>query len=155
MELTHISKDGNACMVDVNHKEDTFRIAKAHAKVKMSPSTIQLVIDGKTTKGEVLNIAKIAGIIAGKKTSELIPMCHNIFITSLDVEYSLNKSGFIEIFSTAKAYSKTGVEMEALTVASISALTIYDMLKAVDKNMEICEIYLLEKIGGKSGHYVR
>lgn len=153
MELSHVSKNG-ACMVDVSEKENTNRIAKAHALVTTNEATIKLLLDGKTPKGEVINTAKVAGIMGAKKTSDLIPMCHNLPLNDVDIEFKVLNSS-IEIISTAKNYGKTGVEMEALTAASVAALTIYDMLKAVDKSIEISEIYLLEKDGGKSGHYIR
>ncbi|NUU96111.1 molybdenum cofactor biosynthesis protein C [Marinitoga sp. 1135] len=143
-------------MVDVSQKKSTLRIAKAHAKITMKKETLEAIISGKITKGNVLTTAKVAGIMGAKKTSELIPMCHNIFISKIDVEFKIDKkNNSIEIFSLAKTESQTGIEMEALTAASISALTIYDMCKAMDKGMEISEVYLMEKSGGKSGHYIR
>ncbi|AEX85894.1 molybdenum cofactor biosynthesis protein MoaC [Marinitoga piezophila KA3] len=156
MNLSHIDENGNVQMVDVSQKKSTLRIAKAHAKITMKKETLEAIISGKITKGNVLTTAKVAGIMGAKKTSELIPMCHNIFISKIDVEFKIDKkNNSIEIFSLAKTESQTGIEMEALTAASISALTIYDMCKAMDKGMEISEVYLMEKSGGKSGHYIR
>ncbi|GAB6189471.1 cyclic pyranopterin monophosphate synthase MoaC [Marinitoga arctica] len=154
MNFTHIDEDGNVKMVDVSGKDVTLRIAKAHGKIKMKKETINAIIKGNLKKGNVLTTAKIAGIMGAKKTSDLIPMCHNIFISKIDIEFKINEDN-IEIFSYAKTSSQTGIEMEALTAVNITALTIYDMCKAVDKEMEITEIYLLEKSGGKSGHFIR
>ncbi|WGS64294.1 cyclic pyranopterin monophosphate synthase MoaC [Marinitoga aeolica] len=154
MEFTHLDKNGNVKMVDVSEKNITLRIAKAHGKIKMKKETLNAIVSGKVAKGNVLTTAKIAGIMGAKKTSELIPMCHNIFISKIDIEFKINE-GNIEIFSMAKTESKTGIEMEALTAVNIAALTIYDMCKAIDREMEITEIYLLEKSGGKSGHFKR
>jgi cyclic pyranopterin phosphate synthase len=154
MELTHLDENGNVKMVDVSKKDITLRIAKAHGKVKMKKETLDAIVSGKIAKGNVLTTAKIAGIMGAKKTSELIPMCHNIFISKIDIDFKINEDN-IEIFSLAKTESKTGIEMEALTAVSIAALTIYDMCKAIDREMEITEIYLLEKSGGKSGHFRR
>ncbi|SHH47400.1 cyclic pyranopterin monophosphate synthase MoaC [Thermosipho atlanticus] len=153
-ELTHLGKDGNVRMVDVSNKEPSLRIAKAYGKIFMKQETIKAIVNEEIKKGNVLTTAKIAGIMGAKKTSELIPMCHNIFISNIDIEFKINKDN-IEIFSTAKTFSQTGVEMEVLTAVSIAALTIYDMCKSIDKEMEIKEIYLLEKSGGKSGNFKR
>jgi len=153
MELSHVNENG-ACMVDVSIKQDTQREAVAHGLVTTNEETIKLLLDGKTPKGDVLNTARVAGIMAAKKTSDLIPMCHNLALTNVSVDFEVGKNT-IEIKSIAKTYGKTGVEMEALTAASVSALTIYDMLKAVDKTMVIGEIYLVSKDGGKSGHFER
>ena len=153
MELTHVDENG-VKMVDVTQKDVTNRVAKAHALVKMDKNTIALLVDKKTPKGDVLNTARIAGIMAAKKTDELIPMCHKIPLNSVKVEFDI-KEDSVEIFTEASASWKTGVEMEALTAANIAALTIYDMLKAVDKRIEIDRVYLLSKDGGKSGHFER
>lgn len=153
MELSHVSEKG-AIMVDVSEKATTDRIAVAHGRVEIKEEVISLLLDGKTPKGDVLNTAKVAGIMAAKKTAEIIPMCHNIPLNKVDVDFEVGKD-YIEIKGIAKTSGKTGVEMEALTAVSVSALTIYDMLKAVDKGMTIGEIYLVEKDGGKSGHYQR
>lgn len=154
MEFSHLGKDGNVRMVDVSEKNSTLRIAKAYGKINMKKQTIEAIINEKIKKGNVLTTAKIAGIMGSKKTSELIPMCHNIFISNIDIEFKVNEDN-IEIISTVKTHSQTGVEMEALTAVSIAALTIYDMCKSVDKEMEITEVYLLEKSGGKSGKFIR
>jgi cyclic pyranopterin phosphate synthase len=154
MKFTHLDEKGNVKMVDVSEKDITLRVAKAYGKIKMKKETINAIINGEIAKGNVLTTAKIAGIMGAKKTSELIPMCHNIFISKIDIEFKINEDN-IEIFSMAKTESKTGIEMEALTAVSISALTIYDMCKAIDKEMEISDICLLEKSGGKSGHFKR
>ena len=153
MELSHVDKNG-VKMVDVGEKECTFRVATAHALVKMNKETVQALVNEKTPKGDVLNTARIAGIQAAKKTSELIPMCHTLPLNSVTVDFEV-KEDEIEIFTKASANWKTGVEMEALTAASFAALTIYDMLKAVDKRMSIEQVYLLTKDGGKSGHFER
>ncbi|MBM7558366.1 cyclic pyranopterin monophosphate synthase MoaC [Marinitoga litoralis] len=154
MKFTHLDEKGNVKMVDVSEKDITLRIAKAYGKIKMKKETINSIINGEIAKGNVLTTAKIAGIMGAKKTSELIPMCHNIFISKIDIEFKINEDN-IEIFSMAKTESKTGIEMEALTAVSLSALTIYDMCKSIDKEMEISDICLLEKSGGKSGHFKR
>lgn len=153
MDFTHIDEKGNVQMVDVSNKDITLRTARAHGKIVMKKETLNAIISGNIAKGNVLTTAKIAGIMGAKKTSELIPMCHNIFISKIDIEFKINEDN-IEIFSFAKTSSQTGIEMEALTAVNIAALTIYDMCKAVDKEMEITEIYLIEKTGGKSGHFL-
>lgn len=153
MELSHVDENG-VKMVDVGSKEYTDRVAKAHAKVLMDKETIKLLVDKKTPKGDVLNTARIAGITASKRTDEIIPMCHAIPLNQVSVDFDVQED-YIEIFSTASATWKTGVEMEALTAVSVAALTIYDMLKAVDKRISIEEVYLLSKDGGKSGHFER
>ena len=143
-------------MVDVGAKPDTERLAVAAGKVTMQPETLRLVRDGALKKGDVLTIARIAGIMAAKRTSELIPLCHPIPLTHLDVVLTLNEAeSAVEITATARTIGKTGVEMEALTAVSTAALTIYDMAKAVDRAMVIGEIRLLEKHGGQHGDYVR
>lgn len=154
MELSHIDKDGKAKMVDVAEKSDTLRTAKAKAVVLMKKDTLEILMSGNAKKGDVLSVAKIAGIMAAKKTAEFIPLCHNIFLTNVDINFSIAENG-VEIVSYASAYSKTGVEMEALTAASVAALTVYDMLKAVDKEIVITDVMLLYKDGGKSGKFVR
>ena len=153
-ELTHIDKDGSANMVDVSGKIDNLRTAEAYGEVEVSEQLFNLIKENKLVKGDVLTVAKIAGIQGAKKTSELIPLCHNIFITKIDVDLSLNeKTHCVEIIAKAKTVSKTGIEMEALTAVSVAALTIYDMCKAVEKSIKIKNIYLLSKTGGKSGSY--
>lgn len=142
-------------MVDVTEKEDTVREAVAYGKVVMNPETLRLIREHGLKKGDVLGVAQTAGIMAAKKTGWLIPMCHPLFLTGVDISFTLKDEGLVEIESRVKTTGKTGVEMEALTAVSAAALTIYDMCKAVDKEMMIKEIYLVEKKGGKSGHYHR
>jgi cyclic pyranopterin phosphate synthase len=154
--FTHFNEDGRAKMVDVTGKEDTLRIAVARGEVKMRPETLAAIKDGNIKKGDVLAVAQVAGIMAAKQTSGLIPMCHPLFISGADIGFNINDSETrIEIQAVVKTTGKTGVEMEALTAVSAAALTIYDMCKAIDKDMEINEIRLVEKIGGKSGKYTR
>ena len=154
-KLTHINSNGEAQMVDVSDKESTMREAKAGARVVMQSNTLELIVSGSHKKGDVLSVAKIAGIQAAKKCSELIPLCHPLMLTKVNVELTPNTDkNCIEITATAKLNGRTGVEMEALTAASIAALTVYDMCKAVDRFMVIDNIQLLEKKGGKSGHWI-
>ena len=154
-KLTHINSNGEAQMVDVSDKENTMREAKAGARVVMQSKTLELIVSGSHKKGDVLSVAKIAGIQAAKKCSELIPLCHPLMLTKVNVELTPNtEKNCIEITATAKLNGRTGVEMEALTAASIAALTVYDMCKAVDRFMTIDNVQLLEKKGGKSGHWV-
>ena len=154
-KLTHINSNGEAQMVDVSEKNITAREAKAGAKVLMKPETLDLIVSGSHKKGDVLSVARVAGIQAAKKCSELIPLCHPLMLTKVSVELTPNtKDSTIEIVAVAKLNGKTGVEMEALTAASIAALTVYDMCKAVDRFMTISNVQLLEKKGGKSGHWV-
>ena len=154
-KLTHINSNGEAQMVDVSDKENTMREAKAGARVVMQSKTLDLIVSGSHKKGDVLSVAKIAGIQAAKKCSELIPLCHPLVLTKVNVELTPNsEKNCIEITATAKLNGRTGVEMEALTAASIAALTVYDMCKAVDRFMTIDNVQLLEKKGGKSGHWV-
>ena len=154
-KLTHIKSNGEAQMVDVSEKNNTSREAKAGAKVLMKPETLDLIVSGSHKKGDVLSVARVAGIQAAKKCSELIPLCHPLMLTKVSVELTPNtKDSTIEIVAVAKLNGKTGVEMEALTAASIAALTVYDMCKAVDRFMTISNVQLLEKKGGKSGHWV-
>jgi cyclic pyranopterin phosphate synthase len=142
-------------MVDVSDKESTMREAKAGARVVMQSNTLELIVSGSHKKGDVLSVAKIAGIQAAKKCSELIPLCHPLMLTKVNVELTPNTDkNCIEITATAKLNGRTGVEMEALTAASIAALTVYDMCKAVDRFMVIDNVQLLEKKGGKSGHWI-
>ena len=154
-KLTHINSNGEAQMVDVSEKENTMREAKAGARVVMQSKTLELIVSGSHKKGDVLSVAKIAGIQAAKKCSELIPLCHPLMLTKVNVELTPNTDkNCIEITATAKLNGRTGVEMEALTAASIAALTVYDMCKAVDRFMVIDNVQLLEKKGGKSGHWI-
>ena len=153
-ELTHLDANGNAQMVDVTEKLVTTREAKAYAEVHMLPQTLALIARGGHKKGDVLAVARIAGIMAAKKTSELIPMCHPLMLTKVNVDLELQAdNNLIAITATCRLSGQTGVEMEALTAASIAALTIYDMCKAVDKGMQVQNLKLLEKLGGKSGHW--
>ena len=154
--LTHLDAEGNARMVDVGDKAITQREARAQARVFMASDTLTLIAEGGHKKGDVLSIARIAGIQAAKQCSQLIPLCHPLMLSSVAIDLSLDQeSNCVDIFATCKLSGQTGVEMEALTAASVSALTIYDMCKAVDKGMVIGEICLLEKSGGRSGHYQR
>ena len=154
-ELTHLDASGHAHMVDVSEKAVTTRVARAEARVSMLPETLEMITAGKHKKGDVLAVARIAGIQAAKKTSELIPLCHSLNLTSVKLEITADTAASeIVIQSMCKLDAKTGVEMEALTAASVAALTIYDMCKAVDKGMVINNIQLLEKSGGRSGHWI-
>lgn len=155
-KLSHLDKKGKAKMVDITEKPVTHREAVARGSVLMKPETLQLITDKKVPKGDVLSVARIAGIMAAKRTSDFIPMCHPLNITSVDIHLNLNrKKQAIDIEARVQCSGKTGVEMEALTAISITALTIYDMCKAIDKEMVISEIMLLEKRGGKSGIFKR
>jgi cyclic pyranopterin phosphate synthase len=152
--LTHVDKEGRARMVDVSEKASTVREARAEAFVVMSPATVALVRKHTLPKGDPLEVARIAGIQAGKKTSELIPLCHPLALTHLDVSIEVTDDG-ARIETTARTTAGTGVEMEALTAASVAALTLYDMCKAVEKGISIGPVQLLEKSGGKSGRWKR
>jgi cyclic pyranopterin phosphate synthase len=153
-KLTHFRKRGEVAMVDVTSKEITERTALARGFVRMSPVVLHALREQKVPKGNPLEIARIAGIAAAKRTSDWIPLCHPIALTHIDVTARLCQNG-VELESCATATGRTGVEMEALVAVSAAALTVYDMCKALDKGMEITDIVLLEKIGGKSGHYLR
>jgi len=156
MEFTHFNEEGKAKMVDVSSKNITDRSATASGSIKMSAQVIDKIIAGDMKKGDVISVAQIAGIMGAKKTSEIIPMCHNIFISGADLKFQINQEASkIEIRATVKTSGQTGIEMEALTAVSVAALTIYDMCKAVDKNMVIEDIKLIKKTGGKSGVYER
>ena len=153
-KLTHFDKSGNARMVDVSEKKETARVAVAVSKIRVSRETLELIEAGKIGIGDVLGVARVAGIMASKQTSNLIPMCHPLMITSCNVDFDINREeSYIGITATVKIVDKTGVEMEALTAAMVAALTIYDMCKAVDKRMVIEETHLLKKTGGKSGEF--
>lgn len=155
-QLTHINDAGEATMVDVSSKSSSIRVATANAVVQLGPVAFQQVLEGSNTKGDVLAVARIAGIQAAKKCSDLIPLCHPLMLSSATIEFNLNEQDYsIEIHSRCKINSQTGVEMEALTGASVAALAIYDMCKSVDKAIKISSIYLLEKSGGKSGVWRR
>jgi cyclic pyranopterin phosphate synthase len=152
--LTHLDAAGNAHMVDVSEKDVTARTATAKAVVEMQVGTLKLILEGKAKKGDVLATARIAGIMAAKKTHELIPLCHPLMISKVTVDFAPDDaSSTIEITATVKVEGKTGVEMEALTACSVACLTLYDMCKAVDRGMRITNLRLVEKAGGKSGHF--
>ena len=154
--LTHLDSKGQARMVDVSEKAHTEREARAMAVIRMLPETLKLIVEGKHKKGDVMATARIAGIMAAKRTPDIIPMCHPLMLTSVKVELTPNlESSSVEIIAICKLVGQTGVEMEALTAASAAALTLYDMCKAVDKGMIIDQVQLLEKKGGKSGHWIR
>lgn len=154
--LTHLDNTGSARMVDVSPKPDTLREAVARGRIAMKPATIRLIEEGGLTKGNVLEIAKIAGIMAAKKTPQIIPLCHPLKITDISLVLFINKEeNCVEIDAKVKAFDRTGVEMEALTAASVAALTVYDMCKAVDRSMRISDVILQRKSGGKSGTYLR
>ncbi len=152
--LTHLDSQGRANMVDVSDKAQTVREAVAEARVRMLPTTLQMIVDGEHPKGDVFAVARIAGIQAAKKTSDLIPLCHPLMLTSVKVELQADGDDAVLIRARCKLTGQTGVEMEALTAASVAALTIYDMCKAVDRGMTIEQVRLLEKLGGKSGHFL-
>lgn len=154
--LTHLDEQGNAHMVDVGDKAVSQRVAVASGQVRMQPETLALIASGGHKKGDVLSVARIAGIQAAKQCSSLIPLCHPLMLSSVDVDLQLNPDQQrVEISARCKVNGQTGVEMEALTAVSVAALTIYDMCKAVDKTMVIAEICLEEKQGGRSGHFKR
>jgi cyclic pyranopterin phosphate synthase len=154
MEFSHFNEEGRAHMVNVSDKIDTKRVAVAKGTIKMKKETIRLIKEGLIKKGDVLSVSQVGGIMGAKKTWELIPMCHNILLTGSDISFEV-KEEEIEIQATVSTIGKTGVEMEALTAVNIAALTIYDMCKAVDKDMVITDIRLIKKTGGKSGEYIR
>ncbi|MGS0765415.1 cyclic pyranopterin monophosphate synthase MoaC [Syntrophomonas curvata] len=156
MEFTHVNEQGRARMVDVGGKEDSERVAVARAVISMQPETLALIKSGGVKKGDVLGVAQVAGIMGAKQTSSLVPMCHPLMLDSVDIQFEMDDgNSSIIITSMVKTTGKTGVEMEAITAAGIAAITIYDMAKAMDRWMEIKEIKLLEKWGGKSGHVKR
>ena len=155
-DFTHIDAEGNARMVDVGDKSATQRSATAKGSVLMAAETLQKITDGGFKKGDVLSVAQLAGIMGAKRTPDLIPLCHPLMLTSVKVSLTPDPArGAVDIEATCKLTGQTGVEMEALTAASVAALTLYDMCKAVDRGMVIEGICLLEKEGGRSGHYVR
>jgi cyclic pyranopterin phosphate synthase len=154
--FTHFDEEGNARMVDVSEKKETVRVADAAGNIKMSAKAYELVKSGSIAKGDVLGIARVAGVMAAKKVDELIPLAHPLMITKVTIDFAYRDDDTsIDIFATVGICGKTGVEMEALTAVSITALTIYDMCKAVDKSMVINDVRLLKKTGGKSGTYLR
>lgn len=154
-KLSHFDEWGRARMVDVTTKGDTVREAVARGEVVMQPETLQLVMDGKVHKGDVLNVARVAGIMAAKETGHLIPMAHPIVLTGVEMDFRFKQPDTLEIESRVRSTGKTGVEMEALTAVSVAALTVYDMCKSADKGMVISNIRLVQKKGGKSGDYYR
>lgn len=154
--LTHVNEDGDIKMIDVGEKEKTRRFSVAIATVRLGKEVFRLVKENSIEKGNVLNVAKLAGIMAAKKTSDLIPLCHNILLSDVAVDFVLDEETWsVVIEGKVKCHGRTGVEMEALTCVSVAALTVYDMCKAVSKDIVICDVRLLEKDGGKSGHYRR
>ena len=154
-DLTHFDDKGKAIMVDVGDKASARRVAVARGDVTMQPETLARILDDRVDKGDVFGVARLAGIMAAKKTSELIPLCHPLLINSVTVEFSSDTDrSRVEIEATVKVNGRTGVEMEALTAVSVAGLTIYDMCKAVDKTMTIGNVRLAEKIGGRSGHFI-
>ncbi|MBI2364670.1 MAG: cyclic pyranopterin monophosphate synthase MoaC [Deltaproteobacteria bacterium] len=155
-KLSHLDDQGRARMVDVSDKDVTSRTAVARGTIYMRPETLELILEGKVEKGDVFSVARVAGIMAAKKTCELIPMCHPLNITSVEIELSpAQKPARVEIEATVRVDGKTGVEMEAMTAVSVAGLTVYDMCKAVDREMTIGEIRLVKKSGGKSGTFIR
>ena len=153
-KLTHLDEAGRARMVDVGDKDDTERVAVARGSVKMQPETLALIIEGNMKKGDVLTVAQLAGIMAAKRTSDLIPMCHPLMLSHVAVTCTPNPAAnCVDIEASVRLKGKTGVEMEALTAVSVAALTIYDMAKAVDRGMIISDVRVVEKSGGKSGNW--
>ena len=154
-QLTHFDANGQAIMVDVTEKRETSRTAVAKGKIRVSPDTMKAIREGNASKGDVLGVARVAGIMAVKRTSDLIPLCHPLLIGKTTVDFHIDETACeIECVCTAKVQGETGVEMEALTGVSVALLTIYDMCKAIDKRMEIGSIHLAKKTGGKSGEFV-
>ena len=154
-KLTHLDASGQARMVDVGAKADTERVAVARGSVYMAPETLQLIMAGNMTKGDVLGVAQLAGIMAAKRTSDLIPLCHPLLLTKIDVTCMPNPTaGRVDIEATVRLRGKTGVEMEALTAVTVAGLTIYDMAKAVDRQMRLSDVRVVRKEGGKSGDWL-
>lgn len=154
-DLTHFSPDGASRMVDVGEKPVTRRAAKAEGLLLMQPDTLRILRDRKFAKGDVLEVARLAGIMGSKKTSDLIPLCHVVPLEKVTIDYSFPSENSVQVIVDVSTEAKTGVEMEALTAVSVACLTIYDMCKSVDRGMEIRSIRLLEKSGGRSGHFRR
>lgn len=152
--LTHFNTQGRAKMVDVTDKEITKREATARTKLIMQAETLQRIKEGSIKKGDVLAVAQTAGIMAAKRTSELIPMCHLLPLSGVDISFEDNQIDSLTISATVKTNHQTGVEMEALTAVQVAALTVYDMCKAMDRGMQITDCHLVEKLGGKSGHFI-
>lgn len=154
-KLTHFDAAGKAVMVDVGDKESTPRVALARGEIRMQPETLSRILDKQIEKGDVLDVARLAGIMAAKRTPELIPLCHPLLVSSVEVDFAPDAAkSLVAIEARVKVNGRTGVEMEALTAVSVAALTIYDMCKAVDKAMRIGDIRLVEKQGGRSGHFI-
>ena len=154
-QLTHLDKSGQAKMVNVGHKLDTERLAVARGTVRMQPQTLQLIAEGNMKKGDVLAVAQLAGVMAAKRTSDLIPLCHPLLLSHIDVTCRLNQEGCcVDIEAVVRLTGKTGVEMEALTAVTIAGLTIYDMAKAVDRTMRLTDVRIIRKEGGQSGTFV-
>ena len=155
-KLSHLDEQGRARMVDVSEKDVTSRVAVARGTIRMRPETLALILEGKVEKGDVFSVARVAGIMAAKKTSELIPMCHPLNITSVEIDLNpAQNPARVEIEASVRVDGKTGVEMEAMTAVAVAGLTIYDMCKAVDREMSLGEIRLVKKSGGKSGTFLR
>ena len=155
-KLTHFDEKGHARMVDVTPKAETLRIAVARGHINAKPETIRLITEQGVAKGDVLEVARIAGIMVAKRTGDLIPLCHPLALTSVKVDVSVNAdANRVEIEAEVQTVGRTGVEMEAMTAVSVACLTVYDMCKAVDREMEISDIRLVKKMGGKSGTFVR
>jgi cyclic pyranopterin phosphate synthase len=153
-ELTHFDKDGNAVMVDVSGKDVTERVATAQGRVRMQPETLARIIDGAIKKGDVLGVARLAGIMAAKRAHDLIPLCHPLALSAVTVDLTADRAtSSVDITATVKVTGRTGVEMEALTAVSVAALTVYDMCKAIDRAMTLSDIRLVHKSGGKSGTF--
>ncbi|MFQ5862184.1 MAG: cyclic pyranopterin monophosphate synthase MoaC [Candidatus Brocadiales bacterium] len=152
-KLTHFDESGASRMVDVTGKDVTDRVATAHASVTMRPETLRLILDKKVAKGDVLEVARVAGIMAAKRTGGLIPMCHPLNLNSVKIDYTNNGADTIDILSEVRVTARTGVEMEALVAVTVSALTIYDMCKSVDRAIVIGDVHLVKKSGGKSGEF--
>lgn len=154
-QLTHLDESGQAKMVNVGHKADTERLAVARGTVRMQPQTLQLITEGNMKKGDVLAVAQLAGVMAAKRTSDLIPLCHPLLLSHIDVTCRLNQEGCcVDIEAVVRLTGKTGVEMEALTAVTIAGLTIYDMAKAVDRSMRLTDVRIVRKEGGQSGTFV-
>lgn len=155
-KMTHFDDSGNAVMVDVSNKNDTIRVAVASGNIRVNSDVMSAVINGTASKGDVLGVARVAGIMAAKQTANLIPMCHTLLIAKCTVDFELHKEkSEIKAICTVKIEGKTGVEMEALTGATVALLTVYDMCKAIDKRMEISNVHVDTKSGGKSGDFIR
>lgn len=154
-QLTHLDESGRARMVDVGHKPDTERVAVARGSVVMQPETLQLIIEGSLKKGDVLTVAQLAGVMAAKRTGDLIPLCHPLMLTHVDVTCTPNSAeSRVDIEATVRLRGKTGVEMEALTAVSVAGLAIYDMAKAVDRGMRLTDVRVVRKEGGQSGTFI-